>query len=78
MAFRGQGDAAVRQIASMIDSYGYTTVNGVWPHYSSISQLADVFVTKSQLTQADDVFVCMPDRSRSMYYVDHLDPNLPF
>ena len=38
-------------------------------------------VTNSQLTQADDVFVYMSDRSRSMYYVqyvDHLDPNLPF
>ena len=79
MAFRGQGDAAVRQIASMNDSYGYTIiVKCVWPHYSSISQLAGVFVTNSQLTQADDVFVYTSDRSRSMYYVDHLDPNLPF
>ena len=58
MTFRGQGDAAVRQIASMNDSYGYTIVNCVWPHYSSISQLAGVFlfVTNSQLTQADEVF----------------------
>ena len=80
MAFRGQGDAAVRQIASMNDSYGYTIVNCVWPQYNSISQLAGVrfFVTNSQLTQADDVFVYTSDRSRSMYYVDHLDPNLPF
>ena len=58
MAFRGQGDAAVRQIASMNDSYGYTIVDCVWPHYSSsISQLAAFFVTNSQLTQADDVFL---------------------
>ena len=79
MAFRGQGDAAVRQIASMNDSYGYTTVNCVWPHYSSsISQLAGVFVTNSQRTQADNAFVYTSDRSRSTYYVDHLDPNLPF
>ena len=46
VAFRGQGDAAVRQIASMNDSYGYTIVNCVWPHYSSISQLAGVFCNK--------------------------------
>ena len=78
MVFGDQGDAADRQIASMNDSYGYTIVNCVWPHYSSISQLAGVFVTNSQLTQADDVFVYTSDRSRSMYYVDHLDPNLPF
>ena len=45
VAFRGQGNAAVRQIASMNDSYWYTIVNFVWPHYSSISQLAGVFVT---------------------------------
>ena len=32
VAFRGQGDAAVRQIASMNDSYGYTIVNCVCPH----------------------------------------------
>ena len=74
------GDAAVRQVASMNDSYGLTIVNCVWPQYNSISQLAGVrfFVTNSQLTQADDVFVYTSDRSRSMYYVDHLDPNLPF
>ena len=77
VAFRGQGDAAVRQIASMNDSYGYTIVNCVWPHYSSILQLAGV-VCISQLTQAGDVFVFTSGRSRSMYYVDHLDPNLPF
>ena len=46
VAFRGQGDAAVRQIASMSDSYGYTIVKCVWPHYSSISQLAGVFCNK--------------------------------
>ena len=28
------GDAAVRQVASMNDSYGLTIVNCVWPHYS--------------------------------------------
>ena len=39
-AFRGQGDAAVRQIASMNDSYGYTILNCVWPHHSNIPQLA--------------------------------------
>ena len=39
-------DAVVRQIASMTDSYGYTIVNCVWPHYSSISQLAGVFYNK--------------------------------
>ena len=44
---RGQGDAAVRQIASTNDSYGYTIVNCVWPHYySSISELAGVFCNK--------------------------------
>ena len=68
MAFRGQDDAAVRQIASMNDSYGHTIVNCVWPHYGSISQL----------TQADNVVVYKSGRSRSMYYVDHLDLNLPF
>ena len=62
---------------SMNDSYGYTIVNCVWPHYSSILQLAGV-VCISQLTQAGDVFVFTSGRSRSMYYVDHLDPNLPF
>ena len=36
VAFRGQGDAAVRQIANMNDSYGYTIVNCVWPHYSIV------------------------------------------
>ena len=78
MAFRGQGDVAVRQIASMNDSYGYTIVNCVWPHYSSISQPAGVFVTNSELTQAADVFVYTANRSRYMYYVDHHDPNMPF
>ena len=48
---------------------GYTTV-------VSHNWLA-FFVTNLQLTQADDVFVYTSDRSRSMYYVDHLDPNLP-
>ena len=67
-----------RSQASVNDSHGYTTVNFVWPHYSSVSQLAGVFVTNSQLTQADHVFVYTSDRARSMYYVDHLDPNLPF
>ena len=33
VAFRGQADAAVRQIASMNDSYGDTIVKCVWPHY---------------------------------------------
>ena len=75
---RCQGDAAVRQIASMNYSYGYTIVNCLWPRYSSISQLAGVFCNKLIATQADDVFVYMSDRKRSMYYVDHLDPNLPF
>ena len=37
VAFRGQGDAVVRQIASMNDSYGYTIVNCVWPHYTVVS-----------------------------------------
>ena len=37
VAFRGQGDVAVRQIASTNDFYRYTLVNFVWPHYSSIS-----------------------------------------
>ena len=48
VAFRGQGDAAVRQIVSMNDSYGCTIVNFVWPHYSSISQrlIAGVFCNK--------------------------------
>ena len=48
VAFRGQGDAAVRQIASMNDSYGYTIVNWVWSQYNSISQLlvAGVFCNK--------------------------------
>ena len=46
VAFRGQGDAAVRQIASMNDSYAYTIVNCVWPQYSSISQLAGVLCNK--------------------------------
>ena len=46
MAFRGQGDVAVRQIASRNDSDGYTAVSCVWPHYSSISQLAGVFRRK--------------------------------
>ena len=46
VAFRGEGDAAVRQIASVNDSYGYTIVNCVWPHYSSISQLPGVFCNK--------------------------------
>ena len=77
-AVRGLSRAGVRQIASMNDSYGLTIVNSLWPRYSSISQLAGVFVTNSQLTQADDVFVYTSDRSRSMCYVDHLDPNLPF
>ena len=31
VTFRGQGDAAVKQIASMDDSYGYTIVICVWP-----------------------------------------------
>ena len=76
VAFRGQGDGVVRQIASMDDSYGYTFVNCVWPHCSSISELAGIFCNKltadsgnSQLTQADDVFVHTLDISRSMYYV---------
>ena len=60
---RGQDDAAVKQIASMHDSYGYRIVNCVWPHYRSILQLAGVFCNK--LT-AD----------ASMYYADHLDSNL--
>ena len=35
------------QIASMNDSYGYTIVNLVWPHYSSsIAQLVGVFCNK--------------------------------
>ena len=46
VAFRGEGDAAVRQIASMKDSYGCTIVKCVWPHYSTISQLAGVFYNK--------------------------------
>ena len=49
VAFRGPGDAAatVKQIASMNDSYGYTIVNLVWPHYSSsIAQLVGVFCNK--------------------------------
>ena len=46
VAFRDQGDAVVRQIASMNDSYGYTIVNYVWPHYSSVTQLAGVFGNK--------------------------------
>ena len=46
VAFRGQGDAAVRQIARMNYSYGYTIVNCVWPHYGSISQLAGVYCDK--------------------------------
>ena len=55
MAFRRQGDA-VRQIASMNDCYGYTTVNCVWSHSNSVPQLADVFGTNSQVTQADGFF----------------------
>ena len=31
---------------SMNDSYGYTIVKCVWPHYSTISQLAGVFYNK--------------------------------
>ena len=46
VTFRGQDDAAVRQIANMNGYYGYTIVNCVWPHYSSISQLAGVFCSK--------------------------------
>ena len=79
VAFRGQSDAAVRQIASMNDSYGYTVVNCV-RHTTVVSQswLAS-FVTNSQLTQADEVFKYTSDRSRSICYVDdNLDPNLPF
>ena len=66
-AVRGLSRAGVRQIASMNDSYGLTIVNSLWPRYSSISQLAGVFVTNSQLTQADDVFVYTSYRSRFMY-----------
>ena len=78
VAFRGRGDAAVRQIVSMNDSYGYTIVNCVWPHYNSISQLAGVFCYK--LTAAAGWRrVCIYVGQITIYvYVDHLDPNLPF
>ena len=46
VAFQVHGDATVRQIASMHDSYCYTIVNCVWPHYSSMSALASVFCNK--------------------------------
>ena len=79
VAFRGQGNAAVRQIASMNDSYGYIIVNCVWPHYSSISQLAGVFCNKLTADAGwRRICIYTSDRSRPMYYVDHLDPNLLF
>ena len=59
VAFRGQSDAAARQIASMNVSFRYTLVNCVWPHYSSISQLAGVFCHNSQLTQAGWRRICI-------------------
>ena len=84
VTFRGQGDA-VRHIPSMNDSYGYTIVKCVEPHYSgSISQLAGIFRNKltadagwqriciyEYVVQITIYVLC------SMYYV-HLDPNLPF
>ena len=67
-----------QQIASMNDSYGYTTVNCVWPH-SSISELAGVFCNKLTADAGWRRCICIyVDRSRYMYYVDHLDPNLLF
>ena len=67
VAFRGECNAAVRQIASLNDSHGYTIVNCVWPHYNSISQLAHVYVKNSQLTQADDVFIFTYVRQITIY-----------
>ena len=83
VAFRGQGDAAVRQIASMNDSYGYTIVNCVWPHYSSISQLAGVFCNKLTADAGWRRRICTYVGQITIYvscimYIDHLDPNLPF
>ena len=79
VAFRGQGDAAVRQTASMHDSYGYTIVNCVWPHHSSISQLVGVFCNKLTADAGwRRIYIYTSHRWRSMYYVDHVGPNLPF
>ena len=77
VAFRGQGDAAVRQIASMNYSYGYTIVNCVWPHYSSISQLAGVLEqTHSWRRLTTYLFIRRTDHD--LCYVDNLNPNLAF
>ena len=78
VAFRGQGDAAARQIVSLHDYYGYTVANWAWPQHSGTFNVAGFFFeTNLQLNQAVDVFVYTSDRSRLMYYTYHLDPNLP-
>ena len=78
VAFRGQGDAAVRHIASMNDSYGYTIVNCVWTHYSSISQLAGVFWNKLT-ADAGWRRTCIYVGQITIYVLcRYLDPNLPF
>ena len=53
--FRGQGDAAVGQIASIMLLTG-TQLRIACGHTTVESQLAGVFGSYSQLTQADDVF----------------------
>ena len=80
VAFLGQDNAAVRQIASMNDSYGYTIANCVWPHYSSISQLAGVFCN-TLTADAGWRRICIyvgQITIYALYYVHHLDPNLSF
>ena len=76
VAFRGEVDAAVWQLASTNDSYGYTIVNCMWPNYNSISQPAGVF--RNKLT-ADAGWrrICIYV-GHTYYVVDHLDPNLRF
>ena len=81
VAFRSQGDAAVRQFASMNDSYGYTIVNCVWPHYCSISQLAGVFcnkLTSAAGWQRTCIYVGQITVYSFFIKIYHLDPNLPF
>ena len=76
VAFRGQGDAAVRQIASMNDSYGYTIVNCVWPDYSysSISQLSKcIMLIISILTCRSEVLcrVCILQIQPRQHALEH-------
>ena len=80
VAFRGQGDAAVRQIASMNYCDWYTIVNAC-RHNTIVSQLAGDLCNKLT-TDADWRRVCIYVGQITNYvlpwYVDHLDPNLPF